>query len=150
MYFSGEIIKRAYSGLVKIDPSAGKTRKERVSGLRYLIATSQLLHKNGTKSLSLAVGTDDRKNFINAVGDVVAINDEGLYSKDFASEFDEKLDYGVGSNFLTTRLVNSRTQDILYPGRPASLLRLEKEKASILENATTKVFCISLFTGFTS
>ncbi len=125
---------------MKLDPSGGKSRKERVSGLRYLIATSQLLHQNSVDSINLEVGSDSRHDFIEAVGNVVALNDQGLYSKDFSVEFDISNDYGVGSNFLTTRLANSRSQNIKYPGRPASLLLLEQEHVSILENVSQALY----------
>ena len=134
MFFSYDFVKSAYNGLKKLDPSAGKSRQEKISGLRYLFATSQLLRQNKVDRINLAVGSDLRKEFIDAVGNVVALNDQGLYSKDFACELDTNNDYGVGSNFLTTRLTNSRSQNIKYPGRPANLLFLEKEHISILEN----------------
>tara|TARA_R110001592_G_scaffold363341_1_gene684400 strand:- start:13303 stop:14868 length:1566 start_codon:yes stop_codon:yes gene_type:complete len=132
LFFSPSLVKTAYDELVELDSSSGKSRKERVSGLRYLIATSQLLHEENTNRINLAVGSESRANFIHAVGNVVALNDQGLYSKDFAGELDEKNDYGVGSNFFTTRLAASRSQNILYPGRPAHLLLLEEEHASII------------------
>ncbi|MBE0471867.1 MAG: AAA family ATPase [Methyloprofundus sp.] len=136
MFFSHDLIKSAYKKLIKLDSSDGKSRKEKVSGLRYLIATSQLLHQEKTESVNLAVGSLLRNEFINAVGNVVALNEQGLYSKDFANELDTKRDYGVGSNFFTTRLANSRSQDIEYPGRPAALLFLTQEHASILPNVS--------------
>lgn len=136
MFFSYAFIKNAYEGLIKLDSSTGKSRQERVSGLRYLLATSQLLHQENSSKINLAVGSEFRKQFIEAVGSVVALNDQGLYSKDFANELDTNGDYGVGSNFFTTRLANSRSQDIRYPGRPANLLSLEQEHASILKNVS--------------
>ncbi len=136
MFFSHDLIKSAYKGLIKLDSSDGKSRKEKVSGLRYLIATSQLLHQKNIDSINLAVGSNLRSEFIDAVGDVVALNDQGLYTKDFAKELDAKKDYGVGSNFFTTRLANSRSQDIKYPGRPAHLLVLVQEQAGILGNVS--------------
>ena len=110
--------------------------KEKISGLRYLMATSQLLHSTQSTNIDLSVGSQTRNDFLDAVGSIVALNDNGLYSKDFAGEFDVKKDYGVGSNFFTTRLANSRSQDIRYPGRPASLLELKHEHVSILENVS--------------
>jgi 5-methylcytosine-specific restriction protein B len=135
MFFSYEFIKNAYEGLIKLDASDGKSRKEKISSLRYLMATSQLLHQENSNDINLAVGSELRVQFINAVGNIVALNDKGLYSKDFGSELDIKKDYGVGSNFFTTRLANSRSQDVRYPGRPANLLALEQEHASILDDA---------------
>jgi len=136
MFFSYDLIKQAYNGLIKLDPSDGKSRKEKISGLRYLIATSQLLQQEKTENVNLAVGSHLRSEFINATGNVVALNEQGLYSKDFANELDHKKDYGVGSNFFTTRLANSRNQDIKYPGRPAALLFLTQEHVSILPNVS--------------
>ena len=134
MFLSYDLVKNAYSGLIKLDSSKGKSRKEKASGIRYLLATSQLLHQENSRDINLAVGSDFRGQFIDAVGNVVALDDQGLYSKDFANELDTNKDYGVGSNFFTTRLANSRSQDIRYPGRPASLVALIQERASILPN----------------
>lgn len=134
MFFSYEFIKHAYSGLKNLDPTEGKSRQEKVSGLRYLIATSELMHRHQVVSFHLGVGSLLRPEFITAVGNVVALNDQGLFSKDFFNEFDVNSDYGVTSNFLTTRLANSRSQDINYPGRPGGLLFLTQEHVSILTN----------------
>lgn len=136
MYFSFNLVRAAFDGLVKLDSSDGKSRKEKISGLRYLIATSQIIAQEKTSPINLEVGSNLRNQFLEAVGSVVALNDSGLYTKDFSSEFDTKKDYGVGSNFYTTRLAASRSQNIQYPGRPAHLLLLEKEHISILENVS--------------
>lgn len=132
MFLSREIIKTAYEGLINLDTSQGKSRKEKVSGLRYLFATSELLRKYNTPTIDLTVGSLLRQEFIDAVGNVVALNSDGLYTKDFSTELDVKHDYSVGSNFTTTRLASSRSQDATYPGRPAPLLLLEQEHVSIL------------------
>ena len=134
MYFSFDLVKAAFDGLVKIDSSDGKSRKEKISGLRYLIAASKIIAQEKRLSINLKVGSNLRKQFLEAVGSVVALNDSGLYTKDFCSEFGTKRDFGVGSNFYTTRLVMSRSKKIRYPGRPAHLLLLEKERISILKN----------------
>lgn len=134
MFFSYELVKRAYDSLINLDSSIGKSRKEKVSGLRYLFAVSRLLRRTNSKTINLAVGSELRKDFITAVGDIVALNEQGLYTKDFGGELETGTDYGVGSNFLTTRLANSRSQDVPYPGRPESLLLLKKESVSIFGN----------------
>ena len=134
MYFIETVIKKAFHKLKDIDLSNGKSRKEKISGLRYLLATSNILKKKNSNILDLSVGSELRADFISSVGDVIALDSNGLYSKDFFNEFDTKKDYGVGSNFLTTRLANSRFQHIKYPGRPAALLNLAQEQVSILDN----------------
>jgi len=134
MYLSKELLKTAYNGLINIDTSAGKSRKEKLSALRHLLATSELLHQEGTEEIDLSVDSEFRNQFINAVGEVVALDEEGTYTKDFAQELDRNSNYGVGSNFLTTRVANSRSQKVNYPGRPAPVLLLEQEHISILDN----------------
>ena len=134
MYLASELIIKAYNGLIKLDTSEGKSRQEKISGLRHLIATSRLLSENGGAEVDLSVGSSSRERFIEAVGEVVSLDDSGLYTKDFAQKLDRKRDYSVGSNFYTTRLAASSSRDIKYPGRPkdAPLLLLQKEHASIL------------------
>ncbi|RLW64696.1 MAG: restriction endonuclease [gamma proteobacterium symbiont of Stewartia floridana] len=136
MYLASELIIKAYNGLIELDTSEGKSRKEKISGLRHLIATSKLLSENGGTEVDLSVGSPSRERFVEAVGEVVSLGDSGLYTKDFARELDQKDDYGVGSNFYTTRLAASRSRDIRYPGRPANghLLFLRQEHASILSD----------------
>ena len=85
MFFSFNFIKNAYEGLSKLDPSDGKSRKEKVSGLRHLLGTSQLLRQENYNEVNLAPGSKFREQFVDAVGNVVALNDQGLYSADFAN-----------------------------------------------------------------
>lgn len=127
----------AYSGLINLDLSNGKSRQEKISGLRHLIAASYILNRDKTNTIDLSVGSSLRTDFIEAVGNVVSLDNTGKYSKDFSEIFDKKKDYGVGSNFYTTRLAASRYTNIEYPGRPGSLLLLEEESVSILSNVST-------------
>ncbi|MDC5461072.1 AAA family ATPase [Acinetobacter pittii] len=135
MFLSLDVVAKAYRGLVRIDSSDGKSRKERVSAMRHFLATDQLMKESGLSEIDLSVGSSFRDQFVESVGRVVAFNNTKKYTKDFALEIDEKKDYAVGSNFFTTRLSASRTQVIEYPGRPKPLLELNKEKVKILPNA---------------
>lgn len=135
MFLSLDVVAKAYRGLAKIDSSDGKSRKEKVSGMRYFLAIDQLIKESGLDVIDLGLGSQFREQFIQCVGGIVAFNNTKKYTKDFSLEFDEKKDYAVGSNFLTTRLSASRTQVIKYPGRPKPLLKLNKEKIQILPNA---------------
>lgn len=137
MYFSDQAILKAFEGLVRLDDSLGKSRKEKVSGLRYLFAASRLLRSRDVSEIDLSVGQGSRDKFVRAVGEVVALNAVGLYTKDFKEEFAEEVDYKVRSNFFTTRLANSRSATIQYPGRPAPLLLLSREKVSLLPDLTS-------------
>ena len=78
MFFSYAFVKCAYNGLKNLDTSEGKSRKEKVSCLRYLIAAREIHHKDNYEDISLAVGSEHRQEFISAVGEVVALNDQGL------------------------------------------------------------------------
>ena len=134
MYFSAGAIEGAYRLLVRIDPKdEGKSRQEKVSALRHLLATSISLKKLQAPSLDLAVGNQtNRDEFKKAVGEIVAIGGTSKYTVDFAGRFSDEADYAVGSNFLTTRVKESRNgQDIPYPGRPAPVLDITGEKLTI-------------------
>lgn len=140
MYLNSELVIKAYHQLVEIDNTAGKSRMEKVSGIRYLFATSELLKKYGVTSLDLAVDNRQlRKEFVDAVAEVVCIDAAKNYTKDFHQDFGKHKDFGVGSNFFTTRLANSRAQEIYYPGRPSSLLKLDQEHIKILDDALSKL-----------
>ncbi len=136
MFFTSDIINQAFSQLKEIDPSSGKSRKEKISGLRYLLAASSLLKKMNVTQLNMKVGSDLRNDFLSKVGNVVALDDNGLYTKDFNNEFDIKNDYGIGSNFYTTRLAVSRSRIVQYPGRPSPLLILKEENISLAVDVT--------------
>lgn len=135
MFLSFDVVAKAYKNLAKIDSSDGKSRKEKVSAMRHFLATDHLIKRSGSNVIDLSVGSSLRDDFIHSVGDIVAFKDAKKYTKDFAFELDEKKDYAVGSNFFTTRLSASRTQNIEYPGRPKPLLNLHKEKIQILSDA---------------
>ncbi|MCD9545856.1 AAA domain-containing protein [Photobacterium carnosum] len=140
MYLSRELVVKAYGQLVDIDDTAGKSRMEKVSGIRYLLATSELLKKHNLLSLDLCVDNRElRKEFVDAVAEVICIDSEKNYTKDFFTDIGKHKDFGVGSNFFTTRLANSRAQEINYPGRPSSLLKLNQENISILGDACSKL-----------
>ena len=132
MYISEGVLKKVYQGLVKLDTSGGKSRKEKLSAIRYLLATSSLLHQQNEETADLSVDSPYRSQFVKAVGEVVALDEHGTYTKDFAQELDKNGTYGTGSNFLTTRVANSRSQKIRYPGRPSPILQLEQEHISIM------------------
>lgn len=137
MYFSAEAIESAYHLLVQIDPKdEGKSRQEKVSALRHLLATSSSLKKLQATSLDLAViNQHNRDEFKRAVGEIVAISGTSKYTADFAGKFANDHDYGVGSNFLTTRVKESRNgKHITYPGRPAPVLDITNERITILDN----------------
>jgi len=135
MFFSFNFIKDAYEGLIKLDTSEGKSRQEKISGLRHLLATSELLHQEDCNEINLKPDSEFRQQFIKAVGNVVALNDQGLYSADFANFLKSNLHNSVSSNFLTRALFASRDADHDSPNRPAPLLKLNNENASIHPNA---------------
>lgn len=140
MFLTKKAIEKAFPLLIKLDTQEGRTgksRKEKLSGLRYLIATSLVLKKlHPATKLDLAVGNPaNRDDFIKAVGEVVSIDETTTYTADFAGEFADKKDFSVGSNFLTTVVAGSRNgQHVEYPGRPAPLLDITNEKMAIKRN----------------
>lgn len=142
MFLTIEAIEKAFPLLIKLAPQEGrhgKSRKERVSALRYLLAASLVLKKiqPSAVTLDLAVGPQtNRDDFVKAVGEVVSIDDSSNYTCDFAGEFAEKTDFAVGNNFLTTKVADSRdNRHVEYPKRPAPLLDITNEKMSIKSNA---------------
>lgn len=136
MFLSKEVLRKAYRGMRKIHPiEVGKSRQERVSALRHFFAAAKLIHLGGSSEVSLEVGSKHRDEFVKYVGDIVSFDGGNLYTKDFGDLTGDKKDYAVRSNFFTTRLEKSRNQTVDYPGRPAPLLLLQEEKASILDDA---------------
>lgn len=136
MFLAAPLLLRAYRGLRRFDPAIdGKAKKEKVSALRHLLAASQLMKANNISSLDLSVDSPYRSTFIDYVGNVVRF-DEHFYTKDFAEEIGNKQDYAVGSNFYTTRLTQSRTTRVEYPGRPSPVLVLDNELVTILKDVT--------------
>ena len=136
MYFTAKAIDSAYQLLAQLDPKdVGKSRQEKVSALRHLFAAS-ILQKKLQAPLDLAVSNQvNRDEFKKAVGEIVAVSGLSTYTVDFAGKFSDEQDYAVGSNFLTTRVKESRNgQHIPYPGRPAPVLDITSEKITIRSN----------------
>ena len=136
MYFSKEVILKAFKGLKRIYPAdKPKARLERVSALRYFLATEFMLKEDELEELPLGVDSDYRPHFPEWVGEIVAIDDEGAYTKDFSKQFGFAEDYKVGSNFITTQVASSRGRKKTYPGRTAPLLVLNDETIYPTKNA---------------
>lgn len=144
MFLSSNAINKAYEHLIKLDSQhgePGKSRKEKVSALRHLLAASLVLKNIQTRqeeptilsAVDLAVGPGtNRDAFVKAVGEIVSIDNTSRYTVDFAGEFSDKNDYAVGSNFLTTIVAGSRGDRLVpYPKRPAPLLDIKNEQMSI-------------------
>ena len=64
------------------------------------------------------------------VGKVLGLGPDNQFTPDFIY-LDHKHDFNVGSNFLTTQVSSTRNSQKDYPSRPAPLLVLDHEKASI-------------------
>lgn len=136
MYIDASVLEKAFVQLRALDSGkTGKSRLEKASALRLLLATIFLFKELSTESLDLSVKSkENRKKFIAAVGRIVCIEPTtNEYTKDFFEIVGRDNDFAVGSNFLTTRLASSRSQEILYPGRPSPLLRLNKETVTLHE-----------------
>ena len=134
MYFSAGAIESAYRLLLQLDPKdEGKSRQEKVSALRHLLATSAMLKNLNSKSLDLSLENHpNREKFKKEVGKIVSIGETSRFTVDFAGKISEDNDYAVSSNFLTTRVKESRNgQNVPYPGRPKPVLDIINEKVTI-------------------
>lgn len=129
MFINPNIILNAFSELSNIDPDGdGKKARERLSALRYFLATAELLTTRQTDSILLS--TDDmpaRDDFTTAVGNVVRLDEDGGYTNNFSEEQERNKSYKAGNNFITTAL----KKDGPYPGRPAPLIIRENESVSL-------------------
>ncbi len=130
MYLSESILKRSFSAISHIGPDAGKTRLERISAVSRFFACANILQKKLKNTVNLAPNEQDRDDFITAVGDMIGIGDGWLYTPDFKHR-EVKKDYGVGNNFLTTQVSRSKGRSVEYPNRPAPLLQLNNQIASL-------------------
>lgn len=130
MYLSNELINKSVTTIQEVLPNSGKSAKERVSALSRFLACANLIQANNGRPISLAVGSPDRKGLIEAVAEVIRIGTDGQHTPDFHSKTYSQ-DYNLGSNFLTTTVSQSRDRIMEYPGRPAPLLTLDNENASI-------------------
>jgi hypothetical protein len=143
MYFSSEIIEFSFGLIGKIDSNpGGKARQEKISALRHLLATSQLLKSKNKSILDLSLeAAASREEFKKAVADIVSIGNTGKYTIDFLSKFDTDIGASVSSNFLTTRVERSRnaTESAPYPGRYGALLLLLAEKIEIPSDINVKL-----------
>lgn len=106
MYLSQKLIRESFVGLSKISNVDSDTiRKQKVSQLRYLLAISMLIKEFSLEDskVDLTPNTGaQRASFKTAVGNIVKLNDNGLFSQDFDKQFSVAADYNSGNNFLTT------------------------------------------------
>lgn len=133
MYLSIELLGKSFQKLGEMGSREGKTRLERVSAISRFLACAEILKTSNTTSADLAPKTSTRTDFIDNVGKVLGLGPNNQFTPDF-SVLDEKSDYNVGSNFLTTQVYSTRNSKKDYPSRPAPLLTLDHEKASIHAN----------------
>lgn len=131
MYINPEIVLDAFEKLSFIAPeNTGKQARERVSGLKYFLATAELIAATGSDPVDLSTAAqDNRKAFIDAVGRVVRLDDDGGYTNNFIIERERADDYRVRSNFLTSSLKKNGP----YPGRPAPLIVRNDETVSLFD-----------------
>lgn len=117
--------------LISTRDTSGKLRRERTSAFKYFFATAELIQSSGNDSIDLGVSqNENRSDFIEAAGNVVRLNYSNKYTNNFYDEIEEKSDFAVGSNFLTTTTKRNRN----YPGRPAPLLNIDNAKVSFYKD----------------
>ncbi|MFH1883243.1 MAG: AAA family ATPase [Planctomycetota bacterium] len=138
LYINPEIILSAFQKLSHIAPeNTGKQARERVSGLKYFFAVAELCAAAGTESVDLSTANpDNRQSFIDAVGRVVRLDDDGGYSNNFIDEFERARDYKVRNNFLTASLMT----DGPYPGRPAPLILRDDKSVSLHDDYVENLY----------
>jgi hypothetical protein len=131
MFLKQEIIIKAFKGLHTLAEShSGKKAGERTSGIRYFLAAAEILKKKQADSVRISPAEKtDRLYFVEAVGNVVRLDEDGGYTNDFYDEFERDKSYAVSSNFLTTVL----KQDGAKPGRPAPLINVNNQSISLHE-----------------
>jgi len=136
MYLSSSLIRKVYTSLGHIDDeSSAKVARERTSGLRYLIATLQILKEQNTSNIDLSPqNRENRVRFVECVGNVVQLAGNS-YTNNFREEIEENPGYRVGNNFLTSALKRQGG----YPGRPGHLLVRQNESLSLHPNFSTNL-----------
>ncbi|MFQ2857979.1 McrB family protein [Aeromonas caviae] len=154
MFFSKELVVDVYAGLSQIDPelSKGKRAGERVSALKYFLATCAGLKGSASNSISLATNkSKNRKEFTSFVGDVVRLFNDGrtedqLYTNNFKDDYAKKSGFGVGNNFLTTAL--NRNGD--YPSRPkeSGLIVIQDYAVSLHSDWKTRILNYGNFNDY--
>ena len=137
MYLSKDLLGKSFQMLGGIGSKEGEARLaeskaglERVSAISRFLACAEILKANNVTSVDLAPGSVTRTEFVEKVGKVLGLGPNNEFTPDFAN-LDNKSDYNVGSNFLTTQVYATRSSKKDYPRRPAPLLTLDHEKASI-------------------
>ncbi|MCK6595369.1 MAG: AAA family ATPase [Bacteriovoracaceae bacterium] len=134
MYLSTKLLSKCFFDISNIsEKDEGKTRQEKVSQLRYILALSALLKAKKVTTIKLSPEFKELRNeFIFNVGTIVSINQEGTsYTKDFKYFFGDEADYSVSSNFLTTAIKKDRS----YPGsqRGIPAIKIKKESLELLD-----------------
>ncbi len=145
MYLTRNQIGMAYQRLSNIDPDAdgksGKRSTERVSAIRYFLATCAGLHRNLESSLGLdpKTNSENRTFFTQDVGDVVRLErkavNTGSYTNNFKDESSNITGFGAGNNFLTGSLASNGP----YPGRPKHSALIDRNDYTLTLNQSWSV-----------
>jgi len=94
MFISAQLVDHTFALLRLLDEGEGKSRQEKVSAIRYLLATSRMLKAIDQDTLALETGeSENRSSFTAAVGEVVAIRSTPSYTLDFHARF--RADSGI-------------------------------------------------------
>jgi MoxR-like ATPase len=146
MYLSSDVVAKAFNSLEKIEINPeGKLRQEKVSALSYLLATSELLKIHNQTELNLAPSESIiREEFKSSVSEFKKILGTEQFSVDFYRKFESDVAGSVSSNFLTTKVSQSKNlaDPLNYPSRSniSALLSILKEKISIHVEFKTNLY----------
>jgi hypothetical protein len=130
MFIAKPVLELVFKKIGHSVPEEGKTGKERFSALSRFLACSQIMNKNSSASINLAVGEAARDELYTAVGSVLGLGEPDQFTPNFRHRVSAN-GYNLGPNFLTTTVKNTRNSERAYPNRPAPLLIISNEKASL-------------------
>lgn len=113
-----------------------------VSAIRHCLALARLLKKNSISSAKLQHRTDRYlDDFINYVGDIVKLDQDGNYTTNFINDIKTKPDFGVGSNLLSAGVATHSPQRVqIYPRRPnRGLIVIDNYNFSLADDYINKL-----------
>ena len=130
MFIAKPVLELVFKKIGHSVPEEGKTGIERFSALSRFLACAQIINKERAASINLAVGGDARDELYEAVGSVLRLGAPEQFTPNFRHR-ESSNGYNLGPNFLTTTVKSTQNSERAYPKRPAPLLNIRYENASL-------------------
>lgn len=150
LYLSEELLKFTLKGFRALaEPGEIKQgATQNISAIRHCLALDKLLNKHSIDSVKLQHKTDQHlEEFIKYVGDIVRLDQNGIYTTNLINDIKNVNDFGVGSNLISAGVATHSIKTVQrYPKKSnKGLISIKNYHFSLLNdyiNTLTNIYNI--------